>query len=323
MPLRARLAEKIARLDPRTREVMFALVDTLEEELATRTALDAFMERTDENFQRVWEALDRLSRTVQDLAEAQKRTEQRVEELAEAQKRTEQHLVELAEAQKHTEQRLERLEQTVQELVEAQKRSEARISRLEQTVRELAEAQKRTEQRLVELAEAQKRTEQRLEELAEAQKRTEEEILRLARGQERNRKQIGGLSRTLAYELENEAFRYLPALLAERYGFRVEEAFVRTEVEGLEVNLLAKARKEDGEVVMIVGEVALRLDDAAKIRQVERRVEVVRKAYGLEVFPVMVCHYAPPRWKKRAEERGIAVIQSFEWTRPVSTLHEP
>ncbi len=312
MPLRARLAEKIARLDPRTREVMFALVDTLEEELATRAALDAFMERTDENFQRVWETLDRLSRTVQDLAEAQKRTEQRVEELVEAQKRTEQ--------------RLERLEQTVQELAEAQKRSEARISRLEQTVQELAEAQKRTEQRLEELAEAQKRTEQRLEELAEAQKRTEEEIRRLARGQERNRKQIGGLSRTLAYELENEAFRYLPALLAllaERYGFRVEEAFVRTEVEGLEVNLLAKVRKEDGEVVMIVGKVALRLDDAAKIRQVERRVEVVRKAYGLEVFPVMVCHYAPPRWKKRAEERGIAVIHSFEWTRPVSTLHEP
>lgn len=262
MPIRARLAEKIAQLDPRTREVLFELVDTLEEELATRATLERFIQRTDENFQRVWEALSQLSQSVRELAEAQKATEHR----------------------------LDRLEQVVQELVEAQKRSEERMNRLEQTVQELAEAQKRTE----------------------------EEIRKLARGQERNRKQIGSLSRTLAYELENEAFRYLPALLFKRYGFRVEEAFVRTEVEGLEVNLLARARREDGKAVMIVGEAVLRLDDAAKIRQVERRMEVVQRVYGMDVFPVIVCHYAPPRWKKRAEDRGIAVIQSYEWARPVS-----
>lgn len=113
---------------------------------------------------------------------------------------------ELAEAQKRTEQRVE-------ELAEAQRRSEERLTRVEGAIESLAEAQKRTEQRVEELAEAQKRTEQRVEELAEAQKRTEEELRNLIAEHKETRIQLGGLSMTVGYRLEDEAFKAIPELL--------------------------------------------------------------------------------------------------------------
>ncbi|WP_457755536.1 hypothetical protein [Thermodesulfatator indicus] len=68
---------------------------------------EAFAERTEENFRKVWQAINKL-------AEAQKRSEERltkleitVQELAEAQKETEKKLNELAEAQKETEKTLQ------------------------------------------------------------------------------------------------------------------------------------------------------------------------------------------------------------------------
>ena len=74
-----------------------------------------------------------------------------------------------------------------------------------------------------ELAEAQKRTEQRVEELAEAQKRTEEEIRKLSGSLKRTREEVGGLSRSVAYALENEAYRKLPQFLKEHYGIELQE----------------------------------------------------------------------------------------------------
>ncbi len=50
-------------------------------------------------------------------------------------------------------------------------------------------------------------------ELAEAQRRTEEEIWKLAQGRRRLRQEVGGLARSVAYALENEAFRRLPEFL--------------------------------------------------------------------------------------------------------------
>ncbi len=57
-----------------------------------------------------------------------------------------------------------------------------------------------------------------VQELAEAQKRTEKEIAKLARGLQRVRKEVGGLSRTVAYALENEAYRHLPVFLKETFA---------------------------------------------------------------------------------------------------------
>ena len=218
-----------------------------------------------------------LRDVVRELAEAQRRTEQRVNELAEAQRETERRLNELAEAQRRTEQR----------------------------VNELAEAQRETERRLNELA-------GRVNELAEAQRRTEEELRKLAIGQRRLRQEVGGLSRSVAYALENEAYRNLPRFLRERYGIEVTDRLVRFELRGEEINLFARA-KRDGEDVVLVGEAVLRLDDKGKLRKIRRKAELVSQEYGLEVVPVVVTHFATGRLLEEARKAGFLVVQTFEW----------
>ncbi|WP_169238425.1 hypothetical protein [Candidatus Roseilinea sp. NK_OTU-006] len=223
-----------------------------------------------------------LKAIVRELAEAQKRTEQQVEELVEAQKRTEQQVEELAEAQKRTEQQVE----------------------------ELAEAQKRTEQRVDTLA-------LRMEELAEAQRQTADEIRILARGLNETRTELGGLSRSFGYALENEAYRMLPAFLADKYGLSVSERLIRTEIGGEEINLFGRA-KRDGQEVLIVGEAKLQLANPQReeeaLAQLADKVAVVRKAMPkMEVVPLLITHYARPAFLARAKAQGIIVAQSYEW----------
>ncbi|BER91381.1 hypothetical protein M15_01250 [Atrimonas thermophila] len=208
------------------------------------------------------------------------------------------------------------LAQAQRDLAEAQKRTEARLDGLTVKMEELAEAQKRTEQRVEELAEAQKRTEQKVEELTEAQKRTEE-VRTLAVGLKRTREDLGGLSRSFSYAFENEAYRMLPKLLEEKYGIRVKEKIIRTDIGNQEVNFLARAEKE-GREVYLVGEAKLRLDDGKKRKDVwkelEEKVKAVKEEYGeVEVVPFLVTHFATKGFLRQAKERGIIVVQSFEW----------
>ena len=254
--------------------------------------------------------VEEISKTQNELAEAQKRTELRVEELsksqnelAEAQKRTEVRMGELAEAQKRTEVRMG-------ELAEAQKRTEVRME-------ELAEAQKRTEVRMEELTEAQKRTEVRMEELTEAQKRTEEEVRKLAIGLHDTRVHLGGLSRSFGYAFENEAYRNLPKLLYDRYGYEVKERVVRAEVGGKEINFFGKAIK-NGKEIYIVGESKVRLDEGQWRSEVfeylQEKINAIREVYGdVPILPILVTHFATQGFIKEATQKGIIVIQSYEW----------
>jgi uncharacterized membrane-anchored protein YhcB (DUF1043 family) len=183
------------------------------------------------------------------------------------------------------------------------------FSELKAIVRDLAEAQKRTEQRVEELAEAQKNTEEKLANLTE-------EVRKLAQGLNRTREDLGGLARSFSYAFENEAYRMLPGVLT-RYGIEVEEKIVRAEVGGKEINFFGKARK-NGREVFIVGEVKLRLDDTKKredaFEELEEKVEAVRKEYGdVEVVRLLVAHFATKGFLKKAEKRGVIVVQSYEW----------
>jgi uncharacterized protein (UPF0210 family) len=186
----------------------------------------------------------------------------------------------------------------VQELAEAQKRSEERTTRLEIAVNELAEAQKKTEQRV--------------SELAEAQKRTEEEIRKLAGGLRRAREEIGGLSRSVAYALENEAYRNLPHFLKSRHGIEIQDRLIRAEIEGEEINLFARAKKNGTEIILL-GEAVLRLDDLSKLRGVMKKVRLASQAFGLEIVPIIVTHFAKKKVFTKAQESGLLVVQSFEW----------
>ena len=192
------------------------------------------------------------------------------------------------------------------------------VRELSEEVKKLAEAQKRTEERLVrleevvgKLAEAQRRTEERLNELAEAQRRTEEEIRKLAQSHRRLRGEVGGLSRSIAYALENEAFRRLPEFLKSK-NIEVLERVIRTEVAGEEINLFARI-KRNGEEMLLVGEATLRFDDPSKLRQLKRKVALVETELKQKVFPVIVTHFAKGALLERAQKAGILVVQSFEW----------
>ncbi len=168
-----------------------------------------------------------------------------------------------------------------------------------------------------ELADAQKRTEVKIEELAEAQKRTEEEMRNLAIGLNRTREDLGGLSRSFSYAFENEAYRMLHKILKERYAIEVKDKVIRAEVGGKEINFFGKAEKE-GREIYIVGEAKVRLDDAKKrgdiFKGIEEKVRVVKEEYGdVEVASLLVTHFATKGFLTKAEERGIMVVQSFEW----------
>ncbi len=102
--------------DPKLRDVFISILEEAERivgETITKREFQEFVKATEENFRRVWQAIDALTQKVNELAEAQKRTEERldslterVNELAEAQKKTEERVNELAEAQKRTEEKL-------------------------------------------------------------------------------------------------------------------------------------------------------------------------------------------------------------------------
>jgi outer membrane murein-binding lipoprotein Lpp len=232
----------------------------------------------------------------------------------------------LADAQARTELRVEELAGSVQELAAAQKRTELRVEELAGSVQELAAVQKRTELRVEELAgsvqelaAAQKRTEIRVEELAEAQKRTEIEVRKLAEGLNETRGELGGLSRSMSYAFENESYRFLPEVLKAKYGIQVKEKIVRAEIGGKEINIFCRAQK-NGHDVFIVGEAKLRLDERKDVKyrdvieELEDKVKAVMAEYGeIEVARVLVTHYATKGFVNRANERGIIIVQSYEW----------
>lgn len=162
------------------------------------------------------------------------------------------------------------------------------------------------------LAKAQQRTEQRMEELAEAQTQAQLEIAKLGREMQTTRSQVGGLARTMAYSLENEAYRQLPALLKTRSGLLLKERLIRTVIGGEEIDFFAKAER-DGQAMLVVGESVLKLDDVSKLKQVELHVELVRQTLAEPVIPLIVTHFAHPVVLEKAYGRGIIVVQSFEW----------
>jgi chromosome segregation ATPase len=233
-----------------------------------------------------------------------------VKELAEAQKRTEIKVEELAEAQKKTETRLTRLEVVVEELAEAQKRTEIKVE-------ELAEAQKRTEIKVEELAEAQKRTEIKVEELAEAQKKTEEELQKLIHEHRETRRQLGGLSITVGYTLENEAYKALPKLLKKDFGLTVKEKLKRKFVtdnrgKSIEINIIGQASR-NAKKVMIIGEGKSQLSKNDVNDFLKKKLNRLEGVFD-NIFPVLVTHMTTaPDVEEYAKEKGIALFYSYDF----------
>ena len=196
------------------------------------------------------------------------------------------------------------------ELAEAQRNSEQRLTRLEQVVGELTEAQRNSEQRLT-------RLEQVVEELAEAQKRTEEGLQSLTIELRHTREQVGGLSDTVGYSLENQAYKYLPKLLQKDYGIVLSDRLKRgylNDLKGrpIEVNIIGEATR-NGKKVMIIGESKSRLSKKNINEFIEKRVKMFKQLYD-EIFPVIVTHMiSEPDAEDYAKENEVAIYYSYDF----------
>jgi len=224
---------------------------------------------------------------------------------------------ELAEAQRRTEQRVE-------ELAEAQKETQKEIGRLDRALQELAEAQRRTEQRVEELAEAQKETQKEigrldraLQELAEAQRRTEEALQKLTSEHAETRRQLGGLTVTVGYRLEDEAFKALPLLLKRDYGLIVKDRLRRKFVKDnqgidIEVNIIGEAER-NGEVLTIIGESKSQLSKRDIDNFIRKKLKRLEGVFN-KIFPVLVTYMVTePDVEDYTKEKGIALYYSYDF----------
>jgi len=181
------------------------------------------------------------------------------------------------------------------------------FNELKEIVRDLAQEQRALAQAQHELTLAQRDTDTRLGKLIDV-------VSNLAQ-------EMGGLSRSVSYSLENEAYRQLPAYLEAEYGIVLEERMVRTEIGGEEIDLFALGQR-DGAPIVLVGETKLQLDrrrggrDATVqvLAQLARKVDVVQPLYPeREVVRLLVTHYARPAVHAEAQKQGVIIVQSFEW----------
>jgi len=269
-----------------------------------------------EEFEIKRKEFEELKEIVKKILDAQQKTEERLNQLTE---RVEQ----LAIAQAKTEERLDRLTERVEQLAVAQAKTEERLNRLTERVEQLAIAQAKTEERLDRLTErveqlaiAQAKTEERLNQLAIAQAKTEKELRTLGITVKGIKKELGGLSHSVGYNLENQAYKALPKLLKERYGIEVEDKLFREYLElpdgsEEEINIFGKG-KADGKEIYILGEAKTNLTEK-DIENFKKKVKKIEGIIGGEKFLIFVAHTVRPKIRKKIEEEKIPVFLSYEF----------
>ena len=185
---------------------------------------------------------------------------------------------------------------------------------LKAIMRELAASHRETREELSQLATAQR-------ELAVSQQRTEEEVRKLVISVGELRVEVGGISRSIGYALENEAYRNLPDFLLDKHGIEITERLIRAHVGDEEINFFGRAVR-NGKSLLVVGESKQVLDERRRARQraeaiieaLERKAEAVRNAHpDEEILLLFITHSARPAFLEVAEAKGILVVQSFEW----------
>ena len=254
---------------------------------------------------RLEELAVKTEKRLEELATAQSKTEARLEELAVAQSKTEKRLEELAVAQKKTEKRLE-------ELAVAQSKTEARLE-------ELAAAQSKTEKRVEELAVAQSKVEARLEELAVAQSKTEDSLNKLINEHVETRRRLESMSDAVGYNLENQAYKALPALLEKDLKIKVEGKLVRRYFPGtrkgryIQVNIYGWGA-QNGKRILILGECKTSLSK----KEVDRFLKLTKYIVKLEniseeeTLKIAVVHDILPPVVSYLESKGIKLYWSYD-----------
>ena len=177
------------------------------------------------------------------------------------------------------------------------------FNELKGIVKELAEAQK-------ELTEAQK-------ELTEAQKRTEKELQGLVKEHKKTREQVGGLSNTVGYKLEDEAFKALPKLLKKDFKLvvqgRLKRRFIKdNKGKEIEINIIGQASR-NGRKVTIIGESKSQLSKNGVNEFIRKKLKRLEGALK-EIFPVLVTYMiSEPDVEEYAKSKGIALYYSYDF----------
>ena len=127
---------------------------------------------------------------------------------------------------------------------------------------------------------------------------------------------LGGLSGSVGYALENEAYCTLLSYL-KNLDIDLTERFVRTVINGEEINILGK-RKRNGQELIIVGIPELKLTrdvgalNLTPLQKFERKVNTVRKKYPTEeIFKIIVTHFARSEIIEKARGKGITKRDNY------------
>ncbi len=223
-----------------------------------------------------------------------------VYDLLNAQKQTTDHLNQLLEFQYKVEKQLEALTQRVDQLAEAQRKTEERLN-------QLAEAQKKTEERLEALT-------QRVDQLAEAQRKTEKTIQKLTRRVDDIAEQLGGISNTIGYRLEDQAYRPLKQILEKEYQISVDRLYRKNLVYSSkkydEINIYGEGQR-NGTRVFVIGECKAQFG----VRDVNRFLKLLERLktrLAGEIFPITLAYQYHPVAEEILKQKGIYVFWSYE-----------
>ncbi len=232
-----------------------------------------------------------LRTIVAELAEAQK-------ELAKAQRDTQIKVSELAEAQRDTQIK-------VSELAEAQRDTQIKVS-------ELAETQAEMRHSMTEMQRSMTEMQFSIKELAEAHRS-------LVLEHKKTRTELGGLSETVGFTLENEAFKFLPALLKKEFNLEIKDRLIRKSVpdrkgEPVEVDVVGEAER-NGERLIIIGEAKSQLSKSKVDAFFKRKLKPLQGVFDAEIFPILVTHMVSESdAAEYALQRGVKrVYYSYEF----------
>ncbi|MFH1860359.1 MAG: hypothetical protein ABH870_05040 [bacterium] len=228
---------------------------------------------------------------------------------------------EIAKEQREIANTQKRTELIVKELVNVQKETQKEIKELAMTIKDTREELRETKEEL-------KGTKEEMKGTKEEMKGTMEELKDKLKGTndkfsiELNytRRDLGGITSTLGFMLENEAYRILPKMLKDRYGIEIKERFLRRSIKSFgikeegEVNIFSHGVQQDtGTKVVIIGEAKSQLgkDDIDALLSTVARLQTIDKDQSR--FLLMVTHYTKETVVEYAKEKGVEIIQSFEW----------
>ncbi|GIV21377.1 MAG: hypothetical protein KatS3mg023_3128 [Armatimonadota bacterium] len=259
---------------------------------------------------RLFEITEQHSREIAELRQMVRENTQAIAELREATQRNTEAIAELREATQRNTEAIAELREAVNRLLQVTEQHSREIAELRQQTAELVQV---TQQHSQEIGNLQRMMQQ----LIQVQQQTQEDIRRLTQGLDDLRKQVGGLSITVGYTIENEAYKALPRLLARDFGIEIEGDLKRQFVadntgEYIEVNIFGQARR-NGDIITIVGESKAQLSKNDVDAFVRRKLQRLQGAYP-NPFPILVTHMISERdVEEYARQQGIAVYYSYQF----------